>query len=174
VDLVDGVAGTTLPAAPVNGQEYYYVADSTNGVVWHLKYRTTSAKWEYVGGAPLFAEVTAAETTTSTSYTALATAGPSIAVPVAGDYMVGTGCYLRNNTASSSALMSYDIGGSGAVDNDAIQHESGSANAGSHLYRTRRKAGLTAVTLTAKYRAATSGTALFLDRYMTLTPIKIG
>jgi hypothetical protein len=30
---------TALPATPVDGQECHFVADATNGVVWHMKYR---------------------------------------------------------------------------------------------------------------------------------------
>jgi len=51
---------SSLPSSPVNGQDCYYLADATNGVVWHLKYRSASAstfKWEYVGGGSLHAEV---------------------------------------------------------------------------------------------------------------------
>lgn len=41
---------TSLPANPVDGQEIYFLADSTNGIIWHLRYRVASSKWEYVGG----------------------------------------------------------------------------------------------------------------------------
>jgi len=49
--------GTSLPASPKDGQEYDYIADETNGIVWRLRYRSASAsahKWEFVGGAPLW------------------------------------------------------------------------------------------------------------------------
>lgn len=89
--LASGLAGTVLPAAPINGQEYFYVADATNGVVWHLKYRAASAsasKWEYVGGPPLFSEASGVATTVAAHnvYQDLA-GGPSITVPLAGDYV---------------------------------------------------------------------------------------
>jgi hypothetical protein len=31
---------TALPPGPVNGQEVFYAADATNGVIWHLRYRS--------------------------------------------------------------------------------------------------------------------------------------
>lgn len=44
---------SSLPVSPADGQEIYYQADATNGVIWHLRYRAASAssfKWECVGG----------------------------------------------------------------------------------------------------------------------------
>jgi hypothetical protein len=49
---------SSLPSSPYDGQEIYYSADPTNGVIWHLRYRSASAppyKWELVGGPPLTA-----------------------------------------------------------------------------------------------------------------------
>lgn len=51
-----GVAATT---APQTGDEVYYQADSTNSIIWHLRYRASadggnaSYPWEFVGGPPL-------------------------------------------------------------------------------------------------------------------------
>lgn len=43
---------TSLPAYPFDGQEVYYVADATNGIIWHLRYNASGGtyKWEFVGG----------------------------------------------------------------------------------------------------------------------------
>jgi hypothetical protein len=43
----------TYTVAPQDGDEVYYAADATNGVIWHLRYRAASSssyKWEFVGG----------------------------------------------------------------------------------------------------------------------------
>ena len=82
---------TTLPASPIDGTEVYYQADSTNGVIWHLRYRAASAsayKWEYVGGSEL--------TTTNTNYPNAQSpstytdipSSATITVPLAGDYVI--------------------------------------------------------------------------------------
>lgn len=171
--LASGQAGTTFPNPAINGQEYYYVADSTNGVVWHFKYRTTSGKWECVGGPPLFAEVTTGETTASATYVALTTAGPSIAIPLAGDYDVEIGARIASDSANQGGRMSYDIGGTGAVDADNVFNIMGTGVSGGSLARVRRKTGLTAVTLTAKYRTTGLGICTFESRWMRVTPVRL-
>jgi hypothetical protein len=121
-NLVGSLQGTTLPTSPVNGQDYYYVADSTNGVVWHLKYRSASGssyKWEYVGGAPLLSEVDTTNTSASLTYVALAAAGPTVTVPLAGDYIVSLGMRSQNTGSPFVSLMSFDVGATGALDADA-------------------------------------------------------
>lgn len=70
---------TSLPAAPADGQECIFVADATNGVAWHLKYRAASAsayKWEVIGGSWLSAEVVTGEARSATTYADLTTIGP--------------------------------------------------------------------------------------------------
>lgn len=171
---------TALPSNPEDAQEIYYVADATNGVVWHLLYRAASSssyKWECVGGPPLYNEVVTGESTTSTTYAALATAGPSITLPLAGDYDVEIGFRGYNNGAGAiNNYMSYDIGGTGASDNDAnLQYMPSSTSAHANNARSRRKTGLTAVTLTSKYRldgAVTVG--YFQYRWMKVTPVRVG
>lgn len=171
-DLVGGTPGTTLPTAPTNGQDYYYQLSS--GGVWHLKYNATAAKWDLAGGPPLIDEVVTAQTTASLTYAALATAGPSIAVPIAGDYIVTIGCRASNNTAATQTFMSYDIGATGAVDADALFNFAiTDATTGDFGVRARKKTGLTAVTLTAKYRV-TGGTGSFESRWMQLLPVRVG
>lgn len=179
---------TALPSNPVDGQEIYYAADATNGVIWHLRYRAASSssyKWEFVGGPPLFAFVATAQSTTSGSYTALSTAGPSVSLPLAGDYDVCIKATITNDRPSSqfvptTARMSYDIGATTAVDADSIQ-VNGDTNGNGTIYAkmsvsgTRRKTSLSAVTLTAKYRSeVTSNGAVWADRTMVVTPVRVG
>lgn len=80
---------TTLPTSPVDGQECYYVADATNGVLWHLRYNAGSAsayKWEFVGGGDRHEGPLGDLTTSSTTAVAL-TNGPTITLPLAGEYI---------------------------------------------------------------------------------------
>jgi|GEM_PF-5745902 hypothetical protein len=115
---------TVLPANPVDGQEVYFLADATNGVIWRLRYRAYQAdgttpnpstfKWEVVGGAPL---LSATDTTIrqlpagTTTYTAL-TGALSITVPLAGDYDVTIMGDMNLQTAGAiAAILSYFVGG---------------------------------------------------------------
>lgn len=165
---------TTFPASPVDGDIHVYPADTTNGVMWHFMYNSGSAsahKWEFIGGSPLYAEVETDEATASTTYAALTTAGPSIALPKAGDWIVEQGCHTRSSITAQN-FMGYDIGGTGAVDADAVGIHDPLATAVVEGYRKRRKQGLTAVTLTSKYRV-TGGTSNFQKRWMAVTPIRL-
>lgn len=166
-------SGTTFPAAPADGQEYVYVADSTNGVFWRFRWYAASSYWAFIGGPPLYNEILTSEATTSASYVDLGTVGPSIALPFAGDYDVTIGADVRLS-AAERAQMSYQIGGTGAVDADSIENTFGAVTtiAGVSLMRSRRKSGLTAVTLTAKYKTQNGTSSSFLNRFMRVVPVK--
>lgn len=163
---------TSLPASPGSGQRCLFQTTAMAGlaipVMWPLIYDGT--KWLPLGGAPIYALITNTENTTSATYTALTTAGPTISVPVAGDYDIEIG-YLGTGTAAGA--MSYDIGGTGAVDADNVVTGE-SATLYSNVMMPRRKT-FTAVTLTAKYRTLAGGTAAFFQqRWMRLTPVRLG
>lgn len=168
---------TTLPTSvAVEGMRVIYDT-GTNGVRWDLVYDTsdgTTYPWMYVGGAALHAEVATEEGTSSTSYAALATGGPSVTLSLAGDYDVEIGAYLNNDTDARGGRMSYDIGGTGAVDADSIYLFQTGATIVSTMARSMRKAGLTAVTLTSKYKALVGGTAKFGNRWISATPVRVG
>lgn len=172
---VDPGIGTSLPSNPVDGQEFV-LTDSLSAptYAWHLRYiaAKSSNKWQFIGGSPLYAEVTTSEGTTSGTYAALATAGPSVTLPIAGDYLVTNGA-LVDSSGTVTARMSYDIGGTGAVDADSMEQQIPGTGqfAGS---RERKKAGLTAVTLTSKYKSDGSATATFSNRWLRVIPIAVG
>lgn len=168
--ILAGATVTSLPGSPVDGQVIHFVADATHGVVWTLKYDLASGKWRAVGApAPLFDEVVASETTASTTYTTLTTAGPSVALPLAGDYMVEVGAEAFGSSTAASTLMSYQIGATAASDNDWYRVASAQAVTGS---RPRRKTGLAAVTLAARYRVSGAITGTWANRWMRVTPIQ--
>ncbi len=165
---------TTLPGSPINGQEHILVDSITAPTYsWHLRYNSTLAKWEYIGGRPAFSAVDTSESTASTTYVALATAGPSIVLPVAGDYDVQIGCCTRDAVSNNVfGYMSYDVGATGASDSDSIFN--GSPTTGSYITSSnhRRKTGIGAVTLTAKYKVITAA-IYFQARWMSVTPVKL-
>ena len=81
---------TSLPGSPVDGQEIYYAADATNGIIWHLRYRSGGGtyKWEFVGGSSLTAEDNDSRTVTSGTYADVPTDQVVLTIPVAGEYLV--------------------------------------------------------------------------------------
>lgn len=173
----EGTKGSVSP------DEAYVEVDSTNGVLWHFAYESGEAtyKWRFLGGPPLYSYVATAETTTSGTYAALTTAGPSIALPRAGDYDVSHGCQTTKSggTSNDSACrMSYDIGGTGAVDTDCVVAEFSQFDTAARVLeatpsRFKRKTALTSVTLTAKYKSEAGDTAMFSERWMKVTPVRV-
>lgn len=168
---------TALPGSPTDGQEVIYTDSLTAPTYqWHLKYVSAKAsnKWIFVGGAPIVSEVATSEATNSSTYVALTTAGPSIAVPVAGDYIVSHG--FMTGTSNRGHQMSYDIGGTGAVDADRVNGGANNVGDEQTFMRAKKKTGLTAVTLTAKYKcdSGPTDTATFQHRWMQLVPVAIG
>jgi hypothetical protein len=104
---LSGSAGTVLPASPTDGQEYFYVANAANGVVWHLRYRAASAspyKWEYVGGSALVSSPASGSITTQTPGWVALTAGPTITLPLAGQYLVGLDLFAQLNGAATGQM----------------------------------------------------------------------
>lgn len=167
--------GTSFPVSPTNGDVYFY--QPAVGTTWAFRYNgasTSSYKWEFVGGPPLFAEDADDGTTTSTSYGDLtgSSVGPAVALPLAGDWDVRI--ESRSNQSNVDfAKMSYAIGGTAAVDADALTPSYNSGNERHHLVRTRRKTGLTAVTLTCKYAVGGAGTATYDFRSIAAWPVRV-
>lgn len=99
----------TLPASPVDGQEAVLVDSLTAPTYqWRFRYNAGSAstfKWEFVGGAPAYAAVETSETTASGTAVDLATVGPTITVPRAGDYLLRwSGSSLHTVTGNNTVI----------------------------------------------------------------------
>jgi hypothetical protein len=82
---------TTLPASPVDGQEAVLVDSITNpSYQWRFRYNagsTSPYKWEFIGGSDAFHKILTAESTaTQGQWLDLATVGPRVITPRAGDY----------------------------------------------------------------------------------------
>ena len=171
-------SGTSLPVNPFVGQTFVYQADRANGVYWMFVYLPdeTVYPWKYVGGPPLSSEVATSESTASTTYVALATAGPSVTVPLNGDYDVKHGSGVQSPGSGTVAWMSYDIGATGAVDADAVRVFSVPAGSNeSACARDKRKTTLAAASaLVAKYRTSNvAGTAFYQERWMKVLPVRV-
>jgi hypothetical protein len=171
-------SGTALPSSPGDGESFYYIANATSGTVWHLRYRsaaTGSYKWEFVGGSQLISTVFANENRANSAYGDLATSGPSITVPLAGDYIVTIGFTGNNGQAGQQGRMSYAIGGTAASDSDCVFYVT-SVAAGNYATVTKPqlKTAISSNTaITAKYR--TDGSSVFFqDRFMQIIPVRVG
>lgn len=171
--------------SPIDKQNVIIEIDATNGIYWRFRYRAAAAglKWEFQGGPALYSEVTTQESLpadSSTAYRALATAGPSILLPFnTGDYAVDIGASMaagdNGGGGGDDFFMSYDIGGTGAVDADSTDAINNLGNPRPAM-RRRGKTGLTAVTLTAKYRhtaGATASGGSAKQRWMSVLPVRV-
>lgn len=163
-----GAPVTALPGSPTDTQQVIFT-DSTTAptFAWLLQWSTAASKWFFVGGSPITAEVATSETTASATYAALATAGPSVTLSRAGTYVVSHG--FSGFSSNQNAMMSYDIGGTGAVDADWVIQ----ANLSGSPARTQVKSGITAATsLVSKYRASLAGgTQTYEKRWISAYPV---
>lgn len=169
----------SLPPAPADGDEVYYLADAGAGVVWHLRYRAASGsahKWEAVGPTALTAAIATVEVTTVVgSFHDLATVGPTVTVPLAGDYWIAPSAYAESQTAALvNAAMSYAIGAAAASAADQAQSQTAAQFESDSIYRRQFHAGLSAGdAIVAKYLAS-AGAAAFGRRRLQLWPVRVG
>lgn len=172
---------TALPGSPAAGDVIDFIPDPMKQHIrWRLVYTPTLMdgspnpspyKWECVGGSPLSDFVAASQSTASAAYTDLATVGPVVTLPLAGDYDVTHG--FMSGADSAIAKMSYAIGAAAAAEADHVRVKGLTGNVHAHVARTRRKTGLPAAALTAKYLAS-GGTLAFEDRFITAMPQRVG
>lgn len=166
-----GLEGTKGTVAP---DEVYLEVDSTNGVQWHLAYESgePTYKWRFLGGPPLVSQVATAEGTTSGTYAALATAGPSVTVPRAGDYDVEHGSLITDDGGNRVPVHSFDVGGTGALDADCVRAQTGTG--GTSVGRRNRKTAIAAsAALVSKYKTSGSVAGTFANRFMAVTPVRL-
>jgi hypothetical protein len=151
---------------------YQTAAMAVDGVQWHLKYNQGSAssyKWEVMGATALSKTVLPAETSASASYADLATLGPDVVLPLAGDYDVTITVEL-SQSSTQWAIASFAIGAATASDDNRVLAFQNLA-AGQ---RTSRITVATALTLRAKYRTSGAGTGTFARRTLSAVPIRVG
>lgn len=156
---------TSLPGSPTDGQEVFYVADSTNGVIWHLRYRAASSKWEFVGGSGLYAEDLAnrASLNNSPNYGALATA-VQVTAPLAGTYEVEYSVSSSSTGTNTGFFSDVAVGATvGSDQNAAVAYMNSSTFPRGAVHKKRRitcaagdvvalvhKAGVTTITAHAR------------------------
>jgi len=121
------------------------------------------------------ASVATAETTTSTSFTDLATAGPSATLPTGTTVLVHITALVANNTGNRLSRVGIDVSGSTTVAAqvaDSLQFESSNANDQARYTHTAVLTGLTAGSNTFKMQYNVSaGTGTFTDRKIIVQPL---
>lgn len=167
---------SVLPSSPYNGQEIFYLADATNGVTWHLSYRSAEAgsyKWYCIGGSPLIADTTSSANTSSTSFV---TIGPSFTIPLAGDYMIACGAMMSNNASPANTIFSYKVGAATASDDDGAAAMLASPT-NLHLtsaWTERRKTGIAASTVIDGAHRVSNGSGNTMRRRIIGMPVRVG
>lgn len=125
-----------ITLTPFDAQEVYLEVDASTSTYWHLRYRaanTTSNKWEFVGGPPLYAVIETADTFSAGGAGAWVdfsgagnTPGPDIQIPVPGFYLMRFGALISNPgswTTRSSTQVAPGLPGAGdPVIGDSAQH----------------------------------------------------
>jgi hypothetical protein len=171
---------TELPVVGNDGDEIRFLADDENGVVWHLRYRAKAPsdyRWEYIGGPRLYAYVATSESTSLNTYDVLATPGPSITLPaVVGDWDITVGSTIEAGSgALTHGLHSYDVGGTAATDADGCEWVGGTVLHRSSSVMSSRKTDVDAsAAVVSKYRSNTSNAVSFYDRWISITPVRVG
>ena len=97
--------GTTLPASPADGQEYILVDSLTNPTYqWRFRYNADRVSVQMGVRRRLDAAgaVTTQENTSSATFVALATPGPQMTLPRAGEYDFRWGAIAYNTSGSAS------------------------------------------------------------------------
>jgi len=142
---------------------------------------TTAAGFLMSGGTNTVVEraadgaaVTTQQSTTSTSYTDLTTAGPAVTITTGTRVCVAVVARINNGTLGNVSYMSYAISGSttsSASDNVSAHLESDPADQVGTPCNFHIRTGLTAGsnTFTSKYRVS-GGTGNFEDRRITVIP----
>jgi hypothetical protein len=169
---------TALPITANNGDEIRFLADDANGIVWHLRYRSSAPsdyRWEFIGGSSLFDVVDTDEAISSgyAVYKDLGTAGPTVTVPAAGEYRLRLGVRIMHSGTDVCA-MGWETDSTAASDANAIYTNVNGS--GSRVHHSREYDTLEFVAgdvVTAKY-LTNSGTANFVHRTMSLIPVRVG
>jgi hypothetical protein len=170
---------TTLPGSPTDGQ-LAVLTDSTSSptYAWLFTWSATASKWIFIGGSDAYLMVATSQSLTSASTSDLATDGPSITVPRAGDYMVRWGAQF--STASGAAYTSVALlcKNGTPISNESLGERvdggsSSSSQIGSNS-KTSRVTGLAASdVLKIRYQSDGTHSTNFSERFISVTPVAV-
>lgn len=165
------------PGSPADTDIWVATAVDANGTRWVFQYNAGSAsasKWEFIGGSPARVDIATDESTASTTYVDLTTAGPSFTLARAGDYDCVIHIETYNNTSGAGNLAAIKRGAAATSDNDSVTtviQTTGSAYGG--ISRPIAITGAAASdVLKMQYRVG-SGTGNFRKRALLVTPKRV-
>jgi hypothetical protein len=153
-----------------DGDEAYVEVDSSNGIVWHLRYHLSTTKWRFLGGAPLRSIVETSEATTSTTAVDLATVGPSITMPaitVNVDYDI---FYGARHAGPSITFLKMGAAAAG----DTIGGGTSTAGSESSCRRIVKTAVATSTVIKIQYASADGISRAFDSRWLFIEPARVG
>ena len=151
---------------------------ATAGAVWHLRYRAAGGtyKWEFVGGGRTAHSIDTAEArATAGAFGDVATVGPSLVVPLAGEYDVLYGC--RSNADNANRNLAVEIAKNGTQVEFAYVAANDSGTDGASGASANVVVQLTLAAsdaLKLRYYTGTSLTPSFSNRRIRLTPVRVG
>lgn len=172
------------PASPADGQTAWlelpaspYNPIGGEPIRWLTTWNNAAGIWN-VTGAPLYARVETQQGRNAVAYGDLATLGPDMTIPLGGDYILSCGAKFTSPAGvNGSAYMSYDVGATAALDDDAAsfsQTFTDGGQPGMSPSLERYKAGLLALDLVrAKYRtgAVAGANRDWENRWLKIEPV---
>lgn len=174
---------TSLPSNAIDGQEVRYLANNTNGIIWNFRYRagsSSSYKWEFIGGQRLGQEGVGGNTwgtwlSTNSLTTVALSGGPSVTIPLAGDYEVVGQANAYN--AAGDSLIGFTLataGGTGWSFLDAM-HYGFTSYQGITITGQKTITGLSANSIVSQYYAVSNVSApgYFYNRNLWVKPIRV-
>lgn len=171
---------SSLPAGPIDQQECIYVASTTGGIKWHLRYRSASAsayKWEPVNDAAwLVSTVDTSESVNSAPFANATTLGPDVTTPLAGDWETEFEAQSVSGAAGIvNTVIGINVAGvaptgnkQGVVTMNAVNHQA-------IPYKSVALSALAASTLIRlQYASAPAQIMTFLYRRLRVRPVRVG
>jgi hypothetical protein len=182
---------TALPTTGLtDGKEIYFqtTAMATAGLVYHLRYRLTnpdgstnfsSYKWEVICVADLESYIFAPESRAQNGvWGDVATVGPSITVPLAGDYDIAYGGSLMSSGGSGTPEAAVGLAFNNVEDTNLRAYAGWNSVAGGTMSTARqyRKTALAAGTVIKLIYGgnSTGGTVTASRRWLRIRPIRVG
>jgi hypothetical protein len=163
---------------PVDGMEVDLIADTANGVIWRMRYRAASLsayKWEFMGGSYVSSEVATLQGTASAAYADLATVGPTITVPRAGEYEISFGAKCIGTTFAWRNHVAPKLGAAAAADADELVFGGPAAAVAGDASVTRaiRRTLAANDVVKLQYRQDGGNSLNFSNRWMQIRPVRI-
>lgn len=177
---------TELPTSPseaLDGLTVVYVADSTTSRIWKLRYYAAGSAtypWVAVGGSPLRGvNAGTSMSFTSTTYADASTPGPSVTVPLAGDYRVNAWAEAQHSVGTAVSWMAVKNGAAATADANGvfIQNAANNTDTATAMIEQEITVTAAATALAVQFKTA-SGTLTINGRggvnpWITAMPIRV-